>query len=156
MKNKSAIGAGHISASARPHQPRWDDQERVYYMSCMYTCTLYLYKESDSVELPHGLPVLWRPGQQVQSPHTHLHHLIHVHPVLWSTHTHTSHRHIHHTSHRHIHHTSHITHTCTCTCMHPRQLIFLRKSDCLGYAVLLCLVCLFDLACFFLPSSISH
>ena len=33
---------------------------------------------------------------------------------------------------------------------HPRQLIFLRKSDCLGYAVLL-LVCLFDLACFFLP-----
>ena len=36
---------------------------------------------------------------------------------------------------------------------HPRQLIFLRKSDCLGCAVLLCLVCLFDLACFFLPSS---
>ena len=36
---------------------------------------------------------------------------------------------------------------------HPRQLIFLRKSDCLGCAVLLCLVvCLFDLACFFLPS----
>ena len=32
---------------------------------------------------------------------------------------------------------------------HPRQL---RKSDCLGCAVLLCLVCLFDLACFFLPS----
>ena len=37
---------------------------------------------------------------------------------------------------------------------------FLRKSDCLGCAVLLCLgcavllclVCLFDLACFFLPS----
>ena len=27
-----------------------------------------------------------------------------------------------------------------------------RKSDCLGCAVLLCLVCLFDLACFFLPS----
>ena len=26
---------------------------------------------------------------------------------------------------------------------------FSRKSDCLGYAVLLCLVCLFDLACFF-------
>ena len=35
---------------------------------------------------------------------------------------------------------------------HPRQLIFLRKSDCLGCAVLLCLVCLFDLACFFLSS----
>ena len=35
---------------------------------------------------------------------------------------------------------------------HSRQLIFLRKSDCLGCAVLLCLVCLFDLACFFLPS----
>ena len=32
---------------------------------------------------------------------------------------------------------------CTCTC---------RKSDCLGCAVLLCLVCLFDLACFFLSS----
>ena len=35
---------------------------------------------------------------------------------------------------------------------HLRQLILLRKSDCLGCAVLLCLVCLFDLACFFLPS----
>ena len=34
---------------------------------------------------------------------------------------------------------------------HPRQLIFLRKSDCLGCAVLIYLVCLFDLACFFLP-----
>ena len=33
------------------------------------------------------------------------------------------------------------THTCT-----------YRKSDCLGCAVLLCLVCLFDLACFFLSS----
>ena len=31
---------------------------------------------------------------------------------------------------------------------HLRQLIFSRKSDCLGCAVLLCLVCLFDLACF--------
>ena len=29
---------------------------------------------------------------------------------------------------------------------HPRQLIFSRKSDCLGCAVLFCLVCLFDLA----------
>ena len=38
---------------------------------------------------------------------------------------------------------------------HLRQLIFLRKSDCLGCAVLLCLVCLFDLACFFLPSHLS-
>ena len=36
---------------------------------------------------------------------------------------------------------------------HPRQLIFLRKSDCLGYAVLLCLVCLTLLASFFLPSA---
>ena len=35
---------------------------------------------------------------------------------------------------------------------HPRQLIFSRKSDCLGCAVLLCLFCLFDLACFFLSS----
>ena len=34
---------------------------------------------------------------------------------------------------------------------HPRQLIFSRKSDCLGCAVLL-FVCLFDLACFFLSS----
>ena len=33
---------------------------------------------------------------------------------------------------------------------HRLALIFSRKSDCLGCAVLLCLVCLFDLACFFL------
>ena len=54
----------------------------------------------------------------------------------------------------------HSVHTYTCTwsmeCRgfesHPRQLIFSRKSDCLGCAVLLCLVCLFDLACFFLSS----
>ena len=40
---------------------------------------------------------------------------------------------------------------------HPRQLIFLRKSDCLGCAVLLCLiVCLTLLASFFLPSLISN
>ena len=38
---------------------------------------------------------------------------------------------------------------------HPRQLIFLRKSDCLGCAVLLCLVCLTLLASFFLPSHLS-
>ena len=38
-----------------------------------------------------------------------------------------------------------------------RQLIFLRKSDCLGCAVLLCLVvCLTLLASFFLPSHLSH
>ena len=30
--------------------------------------------------------------------------------------------------------------------------IYMWKSDCLGCAVLLCLVCLFDLACFFLSS----
>ena len=36
---------------------------------------------------------------------------------------------------------------------HTRQLIFLRKSDCLGCVVLLCLVCLTLLASFFLPSS---
>ena len=35
---------------------------------------------------------------------------------------------------------------------HPKQLIFSGKSDCLGCAVLLCLVCLCDLACFFLSS----
>ena len=40
---------------------------------------------------------------------------------------------------------------------HLRQLICSRKSDCLGCAVLLCLVCLFDLACFFLSSFLpSH
>ena len=39
---------------------------------------------------------------------------------------------------------------------HPRQLIFLRKSDCLRCAVLLCLVvCLTLLASFFLPSYLS-
>ena len=45
----------------------------------------------------------------------------------------------------------------TCTCPEAaRQLIFLRKSDCLGCAVLLCLVvCLTLLASFFLPSHIS-
>ena len=32
---------------------------------------------------------------------------------------------------------------------HPRQIIFSRKSDCLGCAVLLCLVCLTLLASFF-------
>ena len=37
----------------------------------------------------------------------------------------------------------------------PRQLIFIRKSDCLGCAVLLCLVCLTLLASFFLPSHLS-
>ena len=37
-----------------------------------------------------------------------------------------------------------------------RQLIFLRKGDCLGCAVLLCLVvCLTLLASFFLPSHLS-
>ena len=36
--------------------------------------------------------------------------------------------------------------------MYPRQLIFLTKSDCLGCAVLLCLVCLTLLASFFFPS----
>ena len=38
------------------------------------------------------------------------------------------------------------------SCIIYRQLIFSMKSDCLGCAVLLCLVCLFDLACFFLSS----
>ena len=43
------------------------------------------------------------------------------------------------------------------TCICVRQLILLRKSDCLGCAVLLCLVvCLTLLASFFLPSLISH
>ena len=34
----------------------------------------------------------------------------------------------------------------------PEAAHFSRKSDCLGCAVLLCLVCLFALACFFLSS----
>ena len=39
---------------------------------------------------------------------------------------------------------------------HPRRLFFLRKSDCIGCAVLLCLVvCLTLLASFFLPSHLS-
>ena len=39
---------------------------------------------------------------------------------------------------------------------HLRQLIFSRKNDCLGCAVLLCLVvCLTLLASFFLPSHLS-
>ena len=41
-------------------------------------------------------------------------------------------------------------------CICPRQLIFLRKSDCLGCAVLpCCVVCLTLLGSFFLPSHLS-
>ena len=60
------------------------------------------------------------------------------------------------------------TPTPTCTCLfirctmrlrfgpsQLRQLICSRKSDCLGCAVLLCLVCLTLLASFFLPSHLS-
>ena len=58
-------------------------------------------------------------------------------------------------------------HVCTCMYMYMKSvpiyvivhvqeahfsLFFLWKSDCLGCAVLLCLVCLFDLACFFFSS----
>ena len=35
------------------------------------------------------------------------------------------------------------------------QLVAIYTCDCLGCAVLLCLVCLFDLACFFLSSHLS-
>ena len=49
--------------------------------------------------------------------------------------------------------------TCTSSLTYLGQLIFPRKSDCLGCAVLLCLVCLFVcltlLASFFLPSHLS-
>ena len=46
-------------------------------------------------------------------------------------------------------------HKSSCICMYTRgSSFFSRKSDCLGCAVLLCLVCLFDLACFFLSSLI--
>ena len=51
-----------------------------------------------------------------------------------------------------IHHMSGAQSRQTIENVHLRQLIFSRKSDCLGCAVLLCLVCLFDLACFFLSS----
>ena len=40
---------------------------------------------------------------------------------------------------------------CVYTHVHGSS-VFSRKSDCLGCAVVLCLVCLFDLACFFLSS----
>ena len=48
----------------------------------------------------------------------------------------------------------------SCTALHGYviviQNIHARKSDCLGCVVLLCLnCCLFDLACFFLPSHFS-
>ena len=46
---------------------------------------------------------------------------------------------------------------CTVYMSHVRQLIFLRKSDCLGCALLLCLVvCMTLLASSFLPSLIFH
>ena len=44
----------------------------------------------------------------------------------------------------------------TCTCPTRDSSFFSRKSDCLRCAVLLCLVCLFDLACFFLSSLIKN
>ena len=53
-------------------------------------------------------------------------------------------------SHIHIH--VHESIECRGLESHLRQLIFSRKSDCIGCAVLLCLVCLFDLACYFLSS----
>ena len=58
------------------------------------------------------------------------------------------HKMIHNTAYTHNVH----VHGCRGFESHLRQLIFSRKSDCLGCAVLLCLVCLFDLACFFLSS----
>ena len=39
---------------------------------------------------------------------------------------------------------------------HLRQLIFLRKSDCLGFAVLLCLVVYLTLLATFFLSSLKH
>ena len=52
-----------------------------------------------------------------------------------------------------MYHSSSLDVGCLCNnnCACPRQLIFLRKSDCLGCAELLCFV-FFDLACFFLSS----
>ena len=73
--------------------------------------------------------------------HTHTHACTHIH-TLTLTHVHV-----------HIH--SH-TYTCIGFESYLRQLIFLRKSDCLGCAVLLCLVVC--LTCLLLPSFllISH
>ena len=47
----------------------------------------------------------------------------------------------------HVHCTCTVQYKTTCTCTYPRQFF-----HCLGCAVLLCLVCLFDLACFFFSS----
>ena len=56
----------------------------------------------------------------------------------------------------HVHALSRVYIECRGFEFHPRQLIFLRKSDCLGCVVLLCLVCLFDLICFFHLSLNMH
>ena len=66
----------------------------------VHVCVVYLYKEPDSIELSHGLSVLWRPGQQVEGSHTHFHHLIHVHTIL----------------HIHTHRGSHVRQMATRTC----------------------------------------
>ena len=53
-----------------------------------------------------------------------------------------------------VNHMVHLGKLPTCIYMYKlRKLIFSRKSDCIGCAVLLYLVCLFDL--FFLPSHLS-
>ena len=60
--------------------------------------------------------------------------------------------------HVHVKHETVIhVHECHGFESHPRQLIFSRKSDCLGCAVLLYLVCLFVWACLLLsfPSHLS-
>ena len=55
----------------------------------------------------------------------------------------------------HMHTCVHVECRVSWVRVHPRQLIFLRKSDCLECAVLLCLVvCLTLLASFFLLSSL--
>ena len=72
--------------------------------------------------------------------HVHTNHNMHVATGITHVHVYTN-------------HSNDSTNVCICGFeSHPRQLIFSRKSDCLGCAVLLCLVCLFDLACFFLSS----
>ena len=75
--------------------------------------------------------------------HTHTH--IHTHTHMY-THTHTS-------THTHTHvHTHTCTHTHTHTHTHTYTHMYTHTYTHIGCAVLLCLVCLFDLAFFFLPS----
>ena len=79
-----------------------------------------------------------------------LKHFRHVHVYSHTLHVHCIYIHVY--IHVHVYVDIHVH---VDVHVHVRQLIFSRKSDCLGCAVLLCLVCLFDFACFFLSSHLS-